>query len=236
MPRARRACSVYYGKGRDAYDVRGRVAHEAIFNVNDGNYRCPNSQQGYSPFTTWTRGLAWAMCGFAEQLEFLKAIGDDEIAPRAARGRPGHLRFLHRARHGRRRHPLLGHRRAEPAPAGRLAVAARRPVQRARAGGQLRGRHRRAGPAAAGPATRRNRTLLAGRPDRARHAARRAVSERRRRAPGPDPAQRLSSAERLGLRAARAGASPAASRACGAITTPARPRSTSSGSSTTSRI
>ena len=65
---------VYYGEGRDAYDVRGRVAHEAIFNVNDGRFRCPNSQQGYSPFSTWTRGLAWAMCGFAEQLEFLAAL------------------------------------------------------------------------------------------------------------------------------------------------------------------
>ena len=63
--------AIYYGKGRDHFDVRGRVAHESIFNVNDGNYRCPNSQQGYSPFTTWTRGLAWAMLGFAEQLEFL---------------------------------------------------------------------------------------------------------------------------------------------------------------------
>jgi hypothetical protein len=67
--------SVYYGKGRDFYDVRGRTAHESVFNVNDGNYRCPNSQQGYSPFTTWTRGLAWAMCGFAEQLEFLATLG-----------------------------------------------------------------------------------------------------------------------------------------------------------------
>ncbi|HKQ36439.1 MAG TPA: glycosyl hydrolase [Verrucomicrobiae bacterium] len=67
--------AVYYGEGRDAYDERGRVAHESIFNVNDGNYRCPNSQQGYSPFSTWTRGLAWAICGFAEQIEFLKAIG-----------------------------------------------------------------------------------------------------------------------------------------------------------------
>ena len=71
--------SVFYGEGRDAYDLRGRVTHEAIFNINDGNYRCPNSQQGYSPFSTWTRGLAWAMCGFAEQLEFLKAIGDREV-------------------------------------------------------------------------------------------------------------------------------------------------------------
>jgi unsaturated chondroitin disaccharide hydrolase len=66
--------SVYYGEGRDAYDVRGRVAHESIFNPNDGNYRCPNSQQGYSPFSTWTRGLAWAMCGFAEQLEFFATL------------------------------------------------------------------------------------------------------------------------------------------------------------------
>lgn len=63
--------SIYYGEGRDYYDVRGRTAHESIFNVNDGRYRCPNSQQGYSAFTTWTRGLAWAMCGFAELLEFM---------------------------------------------------------------------------------------------------------------------------------------------------------------------
>ena len=58
--------SVYYGEGRDVYDVRGRVAHESIFNMNDGTYRCPSTQQGYSPFTTWTRGLTWIMCGYAE--------------------------------------------------------------------------------------------------------------------------------------------------------------------------
>ena len=74
--RATARYAVYYGEGRDAYDVRGRVAHESIFNVNDGSYRCPNSQQGYSPFSTWTRGLAWAMCGFAEQLEFLDTLPD----------------------------------------------------------------------------------------------------------------------------------------------------------------
>src|SRR5437773_7574693 len=28
--------SVYYGEGRDAYDVPGRTAHESIFNINDG--------------------------------------------------------------------------------------------------------------------------------------------------------------------------------------------------------
>jgi hypothetical protein len=73
--------SVYYGEGRDFYDVRGRTAHESVFNTNDGRYRCPNSQQGYAPFSTWTRGLAWAVCGFAEQLEFLDTLADGEIAP-----------------------------------------------------------------------------------------------------------------------------------------------------------
>ncbi len=72
--RATARYSVYYGEGRDAYDVRGRVAHESIFNIHDGNYRCPNSHQGYSAFTTWTRGLAWAMCGFAEMLEFFDTL------------------------------------------------------------------------------------------------------------------------------------------------------------------
>ena len=71
--------SVYYGEGRDAYDVWGRTAHESIFNVTDGNYRCPNSQQGYTGFSTWTRGLAWAMCGFAEELEALAHISDDDL-------------------------------------------------------------------------------------------------------------------------------------------------------------
>lgn len=71
--------SVYYGEGRDAYDVPGRVAHEAIFNVKDGSYRCPSSQQGYSPFSTWTRGLAWAILGFAEELEFIAGIPEQEL-------------------------------------------------------------------------------------------------------------------------------------------------------------
>ena len=64
--------SVYYGEGRDAYDVRGRTAHEAVFNTVSGVFRCPNSQQGYAPFSAWTRGLAWALCGYPEQLEFLR--------------------------------------------------------------------------------------------------------------------------------------------------------------------
>jgi unsaturated chondroitin disaccharide hydrolase len=75
------AYSVFYGEGRDIYDVSGRTAHESIFNIKDGNFRCPNSQQGYTGFTTWTRGLAWAMCGFAEQLEWLDQTDEKEILP-----------------------------------------------------------------------------------------------------------------------------------------------------------
>lgn len=71
--------SVYYNEGRDRYDEWGRTAHESIFNIKDGNFRCPNSQQGYSGFTTWTRGLAWAMCGFAEELEFLDILNESEL-------------------------------------------------------------------------------------------------------------------------------------------------------------
>ncbi|MEI6891770.1 MAG: hypothetical protein V5783_06320 [Pontiella sp.] len=77
--------AVYYGEGRDYYDVWGRTAHESIFNQNDGNYRCPNSQQGFSPFTTWTRGLAWIMVGAPEQLEFLQTIEDAELEPLGGR-------------------------------------------------------------------------------------------------------------------------------------------------------
>jgi hypothetical protein len=75
--RATAEYSVYYGRGRDLYDVRGRVAHESLFNAANGTYRGPSSQQGYSPFTTWTRGLAWALLGFSEQIEFLATLADE---------------------------------------------------------------------------------------------------------------------------------------------------------------
>ncbi|MCP3993657.1 MAG: glycosyl hydrolase [bacterium] len=77
--------SVYYGEGRDIYDVSGRVVHESLFNTNDGNYRAPSTQQGFSPFSTWTRGLSWVMSGFPEQLEFLDIIEDDELEPLGGR-------------------------------------------------------------------------------------------------------------------------------------------------------
>lgn len=71
--------NVFFGAGRDAYDVRGRVAHEGVFNRNDGQFRCSSTQQGYSPFTTWTRGAAWIICGYAEQLEFLDTVPGEAL-------------------------------------------------------------------------------------------------------------------------------------------------------------
>jgi unsaturated chondroitin disaccharide hydrolase len=89
--------NVFFGQGRDSYDVRGRVAHESIFNRNDGQFRCPSSQQGYSPFTTWTRGAAWIICGFAEQLEFLDTVRGVELDALGGRSAVTEL-FLETAR------------------------------------------------------------------------------------------------------------------------------------------
>jgi len=79
--RSTREFSVFHGEGRDRYDAPGRVVHECLFNTNDGAYRCPSAQQGYSPFTTWTRGQSWAILGFAEELEFLETLDEAALAP-----------------------------------------------------------------------------------------------------------------------------------------------------------
>ena len=94
----------------------GRVAHESIFNKNNGDYRCPNSQQGFAPFTTWTRGLAWIMCGYPEELEWLATLDDAELEPYGGRADVEEM-MLKAARatcdfyiraHADRRHPVLG--------------------------------------------------------------------------------------------------------------------------------
>ena len=71
--------TVFWGENRDNYDVRGRTAHESLFNPRNGSYRCPGTQQGYSPFSTWTRGLAWAVLGFAELTEYLAGLAEKEF-------------------------------------------------------------------------------------------------------------------------------------------------------------
>lgn len=77
--------SVFYGKGRDRYDRWGRTAHESVFNTNDGNFRNPSTQQGYTGFSTWTRGLAWGMLGFAEELEYVATLSDEDLAAYGSR-------------------------------------------------------------------------------------------------------------------------------------------------------
>jgi unsaturated chondroitin disaccharide hydrolase len=92
--------NLYYGEGRDEYDVpelRGRTVHEAIFNPASGIFRCPGSQQGYSPFTTWTRGLAWGMLGFAELMEFIQTLPESDFAGDGLPGKLETLALLERA-------------------------------------------------------------------------------------------------------------------------------------------
>ena len=92
--------NLYFGEGRDHYDVpelRGRTVHEAVFNVKSRAFRCPSSQQGFSPFTTWTRGLAWAICGYAEQLEFVLALPDTEFERHGVPARSEAVAMLERA-------------------------------------------------------------------------------------------------------------------------------------------
>ncbi len=71
---------VFHGDSTHTYDVRGRTAHEGTFNRTDGRFRARSTQQGYSPFSTWTRGLAWAMLGYAEELEFFATLEASEFA------------------------------------------------------------------------------------------------------------------------------------------------------------
>ncbi len=71
--------NVYFGDGRDAYDLRGRTVHESIFNVTNGVYRNASTQQGYTPFATWTRGLAWVAAGYPEELEWLRTRDASEF-------------------------------------------------------------------------------------------------------------------------------------------------------------
>ncbi len=179
--------NVFYGEGRDAYDVRGRTAHESIFNINDGSFRCPSTQQGYSPFSTWTRGLAWAMLGFAEQLEFLADVADEELEPYGGRaaieammlqGRQRHLRLLHRRTPPPTASPTGTP--ARPASPSSATTSTGRPTRSTSTSRSTAPPPRSPRRACCGSASylgdgERRADVLAGRPHRRRHAARRAV-------------------------------------------------------------
>ena len=88
--------NICFGKGGDIYDIRGRTIHEAVFNIKNGSFRSPASQQGYSPFSTWTRGLAWALTGYSEQVEFLESLPEKAFAGMQIGGLAGKNVFLKR--------------------------------------------------------------------------------------------------------------------------------------------
>jgi unsaturated chondroitin disaccharide hydrolase len=52
--------------GSRMMDRDGSVIHEGIFNPVRGEFRNLSTQQGYSPFTCWARGLGWATYGFTD--------------------------------------------------------------------------------------------------------------------------------------------------------------------------
>ena len=221
--------SIYYGEGRDAYDVRGRTAHEASSTPTSGVFRCPNSQQGYSPFSTWTRGLAWAICGFAEQLEFLTLSTLDELAgmrsrrlaaspaPSAGVALAGHCIEAARATAdfyldnscadgipmwdtgAPNLHRLRANYLDKPAD----PFNAWEPVDSSAAAIAAQGLIRLGNYLHARGRREEWRALSPGRPDRRAHAVRRAVSLHRSEASGLAAALGLSSSERLGLHRAR---------------------------------
>ena len=88
---------VFFGESGHTYDVRGRTAHEGIFNRNDGQFRCRSTQQGYSPFSTWTRGLSWAVVGYAEELEFLKTLNPNDIKKASGLSKSDVIRVFEKA-------------------------------------------------------------------------------------------------------------------------------------------
>ena len=215
--RATAQYNVYSAAAATATTSAGASAHESLFNVANGTYRGPSTQQGYSPFTHLD-----ARAGLGDARLRRAARVPRAAAGRGARGVGGRAAIdawmLDAARAtcdyyiddaARRRRAVLGRRRARPRRARRLGRAGRRSVQRSRAGRQLRRGDRRAGSAAARP-------LLDDAGDRRRRATcrpglrvldtlfdDRPVSEPRSRAPGPAAAFGLSLAERMGPRAAR---------------------------------
>src|SRR5215471_1704829 len=42
----------------------GSTVHEGVFDLDSGQFLRPDTHQGWSPESTWSRGLAWALYGF----------------------------------------------------------------------------------------------------------------------------------------------------------------------------
>jgi hypothetical protein len=159
--------NVYYGKGRDAYDLRGRVVHESIFNTNDGHYRCPSTQQGYALLDLDPRaGLDHARLrrgagAVRDHLRGRAGARSEEGRPGPADGGGGRATCDFWIDEGTASTASLqGHRRPQPGQAGGLE-GARPPIpSTSTSRSTARPRHRRPGPPAPRPLpARAGRTL-----------------------------------------------------------------------------
>ena len=245
--RARRPASpCSRARGRDIWDERGRVAHESLFDRVDGSYRCPATQQGYSPFTHLDAGPG---VGAARLRGAARVPGDGRRRGARALGGRGGRRRVHARGGARDRGPLPRSTRrstasrtgtpARPGSRGSAATGSGRPTRStttSRSTPRPRRSPRRACCASAvcssGAATAEDgRVLRPGGADGHPHAARRRpyLSEDPQ-SPGPAAALGLPPPERLGLRAARAQGAAAASPRSGATTTCASWRCSCSGS------
>ena len=133
----RRSTTSTSARGRDRYDVRGRTAHESLFNVANGTYRGPSTQQGYSPFTHLDAraGLGDARVRRAARVPRHVAGRGARVAAAAAptstrccstrRARPATTTSTMRRV---RRHAVLGRRRAR-ARASSATGATARPIR-----------------------------------------------------------------------------------------------------------
>jgi len=52
----------------------GSTAHEGIFDVSTGAFLCQSTHQGWRGDSSWARGQAWAMGGFATAYKYTKEI------------------------------------------------------------------------------------------------------------------------------------------------------------------
>ncbi len=62
----------------------GSTAHEGIFDLETGAFLRPSTQQGFAPDSTWSRGLAWSLYGFAQVYGYTSDPADLAAAERNA--------------------------------------------------------------------------------------------------------------------------------------------------------
>jgi unsaturated chondroitin disaccharide hydrolase len=68
----------------------GGTVHEGIFDPQTGRFLRPSTHQGWSPESTWSRGLVWALYGFTAAYRLSREMAFLETAQRCADYYLGH--------------------------------------------------------------------------------------------------------------------------------------------------